>query len=166
MSLATRRDLIMTEFRQHPLYTNYYVSSDGRYFFINSRGIKSDIKQGTITRNRYGKPLNYEVCITLEKGKYTTVNVGRLVLETYVGFAPDDKPEIDHVDRNPLNNDLSNLRWSNRHDNMLNRKMPAWSTDRQARRLETAKKMGYNSWGDLIKDKRRKARLKREQETK
>jgi hypothetical protein len=35
---------------------------------------------------------------------------------------PDDLPEVDHIDRNKQNNDLSNLRWVTHSENMLNRK--------------------------------------------
>lgn len=34
---------------------------------------------------------------------------------------PENLPEIDHIDRNCYNNDLSNLRWVNRYDNLKNR---------------------------------------------
>ena len=34
---------------------------------------------------------------------------------------PDDKPHIDHIDRNPRNNSLSNLRWATLVENMNNK---------------------------------------------
>lgn len=46
--------------------------------------------------------------------------VHRLVLETFVGFAPKDRPEVDHIDRNPSNNHVSNLRWVSRTENNRN----------------------------------------------
>ena len=33
---------------------------------------------------------------------------------------PDNKPCIDHIDRNPANNSIENLRWVNHQENMQN----------------------------------------------
>ena len=47
------------------------------------------------------------------------------LLARLLGFAfipnPLNKPEIDHIDRNPLNNDLSNLRWVTLEEQLKNR---------------------------------------------
>jgi hypothetical protein len=46
--------------------------------------------------------------------------IHRLVLETFVGPPPDGY-ECDHIDRNPKNNRLENLRWVTHYDNMQNK---------------------------------------------
>lgn len=155
----------MAQFKQHPLYTNFYVSKEGTFYYIRSDGTKSSIRNGTLSKNKYGKPLCYEVCITVSKGVYTVVNVGRLVLETYVGLAPEDAPEVNHIDRDPLNNNIDNLQWVCRADNLKNRVMPKnpWKDDRQAKRLATAQAMGYATWGELLSASRKRAKAKREQ---
>ena len=143
----------MAEFVQHPVYSNYYVSKDGSYYFIKANGQKSDVKLGTPVRNKYGKSIMREQCITTQKGIYTVVNVGRLVLETFVSLAPGNDYEVDHINADPLDNRLENLRWVTHEQNLANRKSligQKWTTDRHAKRLETAKKLGYNTWGELL----------------
>ncbi len=56
------------------------------------------------------KQLYYKVC-----GLY----VHRLVAELFVPN-PDNKPEIDHIDTNKLNNNANNLRWVTRKENLNN----------------------------------------------
>ena len=153
-----------SKYKQHPIYQNYYVTRKGEYYFIKANGDRSSVRKGTLTKNKWGKPLCYEACITIRKGEYTVVNVGRLVLETYVGFSPDDKPEVYHINKNPLDNTIDNLRWVSRSDNLKNRVMPKnpWKDDRQAKRLATAQAMGYKTWGDLLRAGRAKAKERRE----
>ncbi len=40
---------------------------------------------------------------------------------------PENKPEVDHIDRNKQNNTLSNLRWVSRQENILNRDVVEFS---------------------------------------
>lgn len=47
--------------------------------------------------------------------------VHRLVCEAFHGEQPKDKPEVDHIDRDFLNNRADNLRWVDRFENMANR---------------------------------------------
>ena len=57
------------------------------------------------------------------KSKYKSYSIHRL-LGTHFISNPDNLPEIDHIDRNKLNNNLDNLRWCSRELNQLNRKTP------------------------------------------
>lgn len=47
--------------------------------------------------------------------------VHQLVLILNEIFPEKDQSEVDHIDRNPANNTVSNLRWTNRSGNLANR---------------------------------------------
>lgn len=53
------------------------------------------------------------------KGKPKTLSAHRLVAKTFIPN-PDNKPTIDHIDRNRKNNTISNLRWCTLSENMHN----------------------------------------------
>lgn len=48
-----------------------------------------------------------------------TTKIHRLVAEAYIPN-PENKPMIDHIDQNKLNNSIDNLRWATHQENMCN----------------------------------------------
>ena len=56
-------------------------------------------------------------------------SVHRLVAQAFVAN-PSDKPCVDHIDRNPSNNDASNLRWCTHQENMRNKTKQKNSTNK------------------------------------
>lgn len=93
-----------------PGYKNYSVTEDGRVF--------------THKYNRFLKPSSYRrgyqrVSLTNENG-LSSHSVHSLVLLTYVGPRPDGF-HGSHLDGNPKNNNLSNLKWCSPKENMSHR---------------------------------------------
>lgn len=58
-----------------------------------------------------------------DDGKWTTCIVARLLAKAFIPN-PENKPQVDHIDRNSTNNDLSNLRWVTSQEQNLNRNHP------------------------------------------
>lgn len=100
----------------HPL--GRLVSNYGRLKHIykpRRQGISTTrITLGNITKTGYRK------CDIKGKKKY----VHRLVLEAFTSINEGEGKLCDHIDRNPLNNHISNLRWVSHKENANNRKSP------------------------------------------
>ena len=88
-------------------YENYIVSKDGRiYNKITSKKIKpSPDTRGYLQVKIY------------KNGKGITRKLHRLIAETYLPNTY-NKPQINHIDGNKVNNSLENLEWITCADNM------------------------------------------------
>lgn len=58
------------------------------------------------------------------KGKRKNFKIYTLIALTYIPN-PENKPTVDHIDRNKLNNDISNLRWATMEEQQKNRDFDA-----------------------------------------
>lgn len=80
----------------------------------NSKSIgKKECLKTKVTKNGYE-----EVSVSID-GKPYTKSVHRLVAITFLEN-PENKPEVDHIDSNKLNNRADNLRWATREENLQN----------------------------------------------
>ena len=92
-------------------YENYSISTHG-----NVKNIKTNkILKTPLTGSGY-KHLN----LYYAPKKYKTVDVHKLMGLTFLSN-PFNYPELDHIDRNPLNNNIDNLRWVQRSINQKNK---------------------------------------------
>jgi len=91
-------------------YPNYLIYENGNIYSKN--------------RNRFLKPTpNSKGYLQVNLGKNGSVRtrlIHRLVAEYYIPN-PDNKPQVDHIDRNRQNNSINNLRWVNPSENQINK---------------------------------------------
>lgn len=88
--------------------THYSVSTKGRIRNDNTGRIKAD----NISRDGYNRVELYQDGIPLRK------RVHRLVATAFIPN-PDNKPQVNHIDGNKLNNNVDNLEWVDNSQNML-----------------------------------------------
>jgi hypothetical protein len=91
-----------------PSYPGYEVSSTG---FVRSKRTGKVLAFNTKRGNH-----PYQRVHLCHNGKSRYLLVHRLVLEAFVGPCPDGKQAL-HLDNNPKNNHLTNLRWGTVEEN-------------------------------------------------
>ncbi|HEV2917060.1 MAG TPA: HNH endonuclease [Candidatus Babeliales bacterium] len=92
-------------------FSNYDVSTHG--------GVKNN-KTGYLFLNRQ-RPSGYiTLCLNGDDGKRTNIIVHILVAKLFIPN-PENKPTVDHIDRDRSNNKLNNLRWATYHEQNMNR---------------------------------------------
>jgi len=98
-------------------HEEYLVSNLGRVKNISSKGrFKKLTNDGEYLHVRLSK-----------HGVAKTIRVHRLVAKAFIPN-PDEKFCVDHIDRNKLNNVVSNLRWVTHSENNLNTEIRADNT--------------------------------------
>jgi hypothetical protein len=100
----------LEEYRFIKDYENYEVSNFG-----NVRNSKTS----RILKPNLHKD-GYHLIGLWKDGKQNFFQVHRLVAIMFIDNV-DDKPTVDHLDRNPKNNNILNLRWATFSEQVLNR---------------------------------------------
>jgi hypothetical protein len=91
-------------------YPNYLIYDDGRVY---SKKRNIFLKYNT-------NEIGYKFVDLYNNGKRKNIKVHRLVAIHYIPNN-DNSLEVDHIDRDKTNNNVSNLRWVNHSDNINNR---------------------------------------------
>lgn len=122
------------EWRKIPDYEAYEVSSLGN---IRREG---HVLKPTLYTNKY-------YCIQLsDKGIRKSKTIHRLVASLFIPN-PENKPCIDHISGNKLDNRIQNLKWVNKSENGLNPNTPQKTGVSGLRHIY---KRGPNSWNVSI----------------
>ena len=94
-------------------------------------------------KGKFGRLLKYEKrrdgylrIVIYEDKTRKTISIHRLVALCFLDN-PDNKPCVDHIDRNIINNKVENLRWCSRQQNQMNR-------DKQKNNTSGFKGVSYN----------------------
>ena len=104
-----------------PTGDRYWITLDGKLYAKYTDGFKELAR--TPDPNGY-----YRVRLYLIDGNHCDMKLHRLILESYTRYVMGPhmdmltdltQYDVDHVDRNRTNNDVSNLRWMDHHDHIL-----------------------------------------------
>jgi hypothetical protein len=106
------------EWRPLPWSPKYLVSNMGRV-----KGVRGNVMIGGLDTDGYHQVIIYSYDETGKVHKRFSRKVYRLVMQTFNPFN-DGKDQIDHINRNKLDDRLENLRWVTAQENSSNRGKP------------------------------------------
>lgn len=90
---------------------------ENKYQISNTGAVKSSCRNKEIIMSPALNTFGYPKVGLYKDSKYTSATVHRLVAEAFIDN-PDNKPQINHIDGNKANNNVSNLEWCTNSENM------------------------------------------------
>ena len=110
---VTEEDILVEEWKD---ITGY----EGKYMISNMGRVrnKKRLLRPRITKNEKGEDRYQEISLRDKDGKHTFL-IHRLVAEHFIDN-PENKPYVDHISTNGMDNRYFNLKWSTHKENMGN----------------------------------------------
>ena len=105
--------------RTIPNFSNYLISHKGTIYRLYETEV-GFLCAALPTHKSWNGYIN--VCLTSDRNEKQWFNVGRLVLMAHKPESYFSGAECDHIDHDPTNNDVRNLRWVSHSQNCKNRK--------------------------------------------
>lgn len=95
----------------HPLLKDLYLITDEGNVINKKTGA---VRKHSLSHNGYRL---FATKVGGRSGKYVTVRISRMVAMAFLKN-PEDKPQVNHIDGNKLNDHVSNLEWVTQSENM------------------------------------------------
>jgi hypothetical protein len=109
----------------------YISNTNNRYLIYQDGKVYDEMKQRFMCISYASKNRKYATVAIVTNEKRTHKYIHRLLAETFIPN-PENKPQVNHKDGNPLNNQLDNLEWvtckENLHHAWDNGMCKAWNT--------------------------------------
>lgn len=123
----TKEERQKEEWLKIPEFPRYQVSSMGRVrarLRLVRKGRRFIVKRPQVLRpGQVENGYLYVMLTHRDNDEPVKKYVHRLVIETFVGPMPEDKDEVDHINRNRTDNRLENLRFATKQENSDNREL-------------------------------------------